>query len=391
MVSPLSSFLGAQERGLGIERQKLANQQAAQLAPMQLQSQQMNLSNAQLQRGVEEAQLLSNTIDAIQKIPDINQRYNTGVKAAQELKQIGINLPIDRMTPEDFTDERLMQHKAALTGFVQDPRAALKNLTSFQRDLDTSVQGLTGAINPATQKPFTPEEARQEILLREKGITARAGTTTGLERRSTDQQLGDQVADQVGREAGSKEYAKLTAQFDLKPKVAAAVTLAVENAKDAVVLQKEQRSNERALSVYDSAMANLTQSLGGTLTGPGAGWIPAMTANAQIAEGAMAAMAPVLKSIFRTAGEGTFTDKDQELLEKMIPNRNDLPEARAAKIAGIDAIVRAKLGTSQQATPAQQNQQNTPPTNQQGWRLMTDAQGNRAYVSPDGSQFEEVR
>lgn len=32
-----------------------------------------------------------------------------------------------------------------------------------------------------------------------------------------------------------------------------------------------------------------------------------------------------------------------------------------------------------------------PSTNAKGWRLMIDAAGNRAYVSPDGSQFEEVR
>lgn len=31
-----------------------------------------------------------------------------------------------------------------------------------------------------------------------------------------------------------------------------------------------------------------------------------------------------------------------------------------------------------------------PATNAQGWRLMTDAKGNRAYVSPDGKQFQEV-
>lgn len=31
------------------------------------------------------------------------------------------------------------------------------------------------------------------------------------------------------------------------------------------------------------------------------------------------------------------------------------------------------------------------PTNARGWRLMVDAKGNRAYVSPDGKQFEEVR
>lgn len=32
-----------------------------------------------------------------------------------------------------------------------------------------------------------------------------------------------------------------------------------------------------------------------------------------------------------------------------------------------------------------------PPTNAQGWRLMKDAQGNQAYVSPDGKQFQEVQ
>lgn len=31
------------------------------------------------------------------------------------------------------------------------------------------------------------------------------------------------------------------------------------------------------------------------------------------------------------------------------------------------------------------------PTNKQGWKLMQDAKGNKAYVSPDGKQFEEVQ
>lgn len=33
----------------------------------------------------------------------------------------------------------------------------------------------------------------------------------------------------------------------------------------------------------------------------------------------------------------------------------------------------------------------TPPRNTRGWQLSVDAQGNRAYVSPDGTQFEEVK
>jgi len=34
---------------------------------------------------------------------------------------------------------------------------------------------------------------------------------------------------------------------------------------------------------------------------------------------------------------------------------------------------------------------NVPATNDKGWKLHTDADGNRAYVSPDGKQFEEVK
>jgi hypothetical protein len=55
-------------------------------------------------------------------------------------------------------------------------------------------------------------------------------------------------------------------------------------------------------------------------------------------------MAPVLKQLFRVAGEGVFTDRDQALLLQMIPTRTTRPEARAAQIENIDKIVKAKLG-----------------------------------------------
>ncbi|MEY2887576.1 MAG: hypothetical protein RI913_995, partial [Pseudomonadota bacterium] len=40
---------------------------------------------------------------------------------------------------------------------------------------------------------------------------------------------------------------------------------------------------------------------------------------------------------------------------------------------------------------AKQPKQSTPQRNSRGWALSVDAQGNRAYVSPDGTQFEEVK
>lgn len=115
---------------------------------------------------------------------------------------------------------------------------------------------------------------------------------------------------------------------------------------DKAALEKSERqiAQEQTFKLYETARDGLLSGLSGAVTGPAVGRIPAVTAGAQIAEGGVAAMAPVLKQLFRVAGEGTFTDKDQELLLQMVPTRKDLPESRVAKVKNIDNIVRAKLG-----------------------------------------------
>jgi hypothetical protein len=108
--------------------------------------------------------------------------------------------------------------------------------------------------------------------------------------------------------------------------------------------------NPVAYETYKAGVAGLESALSNTATGPFSGRIPAMTAAQQTAEGAQATMAPVLKQLFRDAGEGTFTEGDQKLLMDMIPTRVDHPEARKAKLGMIDAIVRAKLGIGDAAS-----------------------------------------
>lgn len=107
---------------------------------------------------------------------------------------------------------------------------------------------------------------------------------------------------------------------------------------------KKQREQSTVFAQYQAAISGLRQGLANATTGPIAGRLPALTADAQIAEGSVAALAPVLKQLFRAAGEGTFTDRDQALLLEMVPTRTDLPAAREAKLQNIDNIVRAKLG-----------------------------------------------
>lgn len=168
--------------------------------------------------------------------------------------------------------------------------------------------------------------------------------------------------------------------------IKSAVKQAEAQATQAVKEAGTQKTNDSAWNVYNAGMEGLVSGLEGTETGPFIGLIPSVTANQQIAEGAIAAMAPILKQMFRAAGEGTFTDKDQELLLDMIPTRRDKPEARASKLNNIDMIVRAKLGQNVEGD----KKGDLPSTNEQGWQLMQDAAGNRAYVGPNG-EVQEVQ
>lgn len=143
----------------------------------------------------------------------------------------------------------------------------------------------------------------------------------------------------------TKEYSPLsTSTQETGAAVERAEALATaEQERESAKAQQEKLATYR---LYEEARRGLIEGLEGTETGPIAGRIPAVTAAQQTAEGGVAAMAPVLKQLFRVAGEGIFTDRDQALLLDMVPKRTDEPEARAAKMANIDAIVRAKLGMS---------------------------------------------
>ena len=98
-----------------------------------------------------------------------------------------------------------------------------------------------------------------------------------------------------------------------------------------------------AYNLYQTARQGLLDGLRGTNTGPIMGRVPAFTSGQQIAQGGVAAMAPVLKQLFRVAGEGVFTDRDQQLLLDMIPTRTANPDAITTQMENIDNIVRAKL------------------------------------------------
>lgn len=138
-----------------------------------------------------------------------------------------------------------------------------------------------------------------------------------------------------------------------------------------------QYEKDAALRLYETGMQGLGEGLAGATTGPLVGLLPAVTTEQQIAEGGVAAMAPILKQLFRSAGEGTFTDKDQDLLMAMIPTRTDTPGARAAKLQNIDRIVRAKL-----SAPSQQGGAPIPVRSASDYEAVPSG---ALYMAPDGS------
>ncbi len=107
---------------------------------------------------------------------------------------------------------------------------------------------------------------------------------------------------------------------------------------------EKTETTEKAVQTYLAGREALMTGLSGANTNPLSALFPAMTEAQQQAQGGVSAMAPVLKQIFRSAGEGIFTDKDQELLLGMIPDRGDFPGVRESKMQAVDAIVSAKLG-----------------------------------------------
>ena len=99
---------------------------------------------------------------------------------------------------------------------------------------------------------------------------------------------------------------------------------------------------------FDFGFSALEQALGGTgQTGKILGNIPGLTTGAQIADNAKALLLPIMKSVFRGAGEGVFTDKDQETLEAMLPTRSMTPEAASQALDSVKMLVSLKLQNPQ--------------------------------------------
>jgi hypothetical protein len=137
---------------------------------------------------------------------------------------------------------------------------------------------------------------------------------------------------------------------------------------------------DQAWNVWQTARKGLVDALSKTNTGPIAGRVLKYTSGGQVAKGGVAAVAPIMKDLFRKAGEGTFTEGDQKLLMDMLPTETTDEDAREAILKNIDNIISAKLGIPPAAGG------DKPPVQV---RSLQEARGlpkGTVFVTPDGKR-----
>lgn len=383
MAEGLNQMIALHGRGLNLDpagqvgrgQQLMAGFQDLQMQPLRKKEAELRLAalEQENQASTDEFKIRDLATDAIKIKPLLESgdltRANTMIaERIQKIMQRGGD-PADTVAFRDALNSKQITPQQAAAELGLEIEAAKQagvlgrgmHTPAGQQQFNSLLDMLRPAMDANGQIDPSKLTAEQRAAANELGLTAKVGTMTGAERIATTPGMTAPVAQSQATikaaEAGAAEGAKLNQQAEKLPSVQGAVTAAKEAAKSGSKETGKAKSNATALRVYETGITNLKTALGDTTTGPMIGWMPAFTSNQQKAEGAVAAMAPILKEIFRSAGEGTFTEGDQRLLMDMIPGRGTLPEAADAQLQAIDQIVRAKLGGgAQPQQPAQQGQ-----------------------------------
>jgi hypothetical protein len=291
---------------------------------------------------------------------------NTQMQGAQQQQKFAAQDQQAQMD-ERTAKQHYLQNQAIET--AQDPKAAVMQFApEIPKQYDQAHgEGSFDLLHPEEIKSlarFAKEKAAAaagintqpspDVVAQQKFALERDQQNFGQQKELQASQFGQQKV-LAGMQQGQQEHmAGVQHQYrldEIQQQGANALMVAAQKANKNTTV--DAAGVQKTWATYQEAKAGLLRGLGGTETGPIAGRIPAVTTAQQVAEGAVSAMAPVLKQIFRVAGEGTFTDKDQELLLRMVPTRTDTPEARQAKTENIDNIIQAKLGLKgqQQSVP----------------------------------------
>ena len=336
----LGNVRQGQQFAINLDQQQALAQRQAQLAPLQFQSAQLDVQSKQ--QGVDQRtdqQKNQSLFNTALRVDSASDAEIIPILEASIARVQGLG---------GDAKESLAALELARSGDFTTVRSGAKNLIEVGvRQGDIKPQGGTQSAEGASFESLIANFSDED---KTKARRVKAGLDPRMVGSAiqtiTEQGIEANIANVEKVITEAKEIGKLTAQHKLKPVVDAAVISAVGQAKAEVAKLGEERSSIKTLAIYNNSMSNLTKALDNTITGPFIGLTPALTANAQIADGAIAMMLPLMKDVFRGAGEGTFTEGDQKILTDMIPTRNDSAEARRSKITFIDELIRSKLTTA---------------------------------------------
>lgn len=217
------------QRRYGQQQERLSQQDELQNKMMQTQ--------AQALADEKERKYAANAFEIMSRLPP-----DARPAAWQQFIATGSQQGIDMAGVPTQYDDSLLQ-KLAFQGGGENRSSIPADIASFN----------------ALSQNLTPEE--QELARRiELGLNPRAGTVSSTERIGVDPSLTDQVAGSQATIAGAKESAKLGAQLETKPEIAAAtksaeieVETAANKPKARAKLESMMRKTDRVIDTIDDA------------------------------------------------------------------------------------------------------------------------------------------
>ena len=325
--------LFAGQQNMDIQKQNQARQvKADEQAMLKFQNDQQKLRAAQGAGALYNALISNNDAAATAIVQEYAQDINTlgdpsftvdsvaqlmqTPEGKEQLKQMSLGMIQMAGGPEQMARFTAAQAKPESQA---DATAQIKNTAEYRR----YTQAIRDAVASGDTQAAKDLIAERDFFVNQVDSESRAraaGLGAGQAKLTTEQWLTPELVERTREQ----EAAKLGEQ-------------------QAIKRQEATQKNNTAFDSYNQAVSSV-RGLSDKAGSGVFGLAPAVFADDRLFEGAIAILRPAIKDVVRGAGEGTFTDADQRVMDQMLPSRFDSPEVRMAKLGMLDNYIRAKLG-----------------------------------------------
>lgn len=420
---PVSAFQRGRRGALQIEaaEQQIAAQPARnQLADLKLEEARVGAQRKKTkfgqEQGIQKAKVINQTLTALKGIP-LEQRESAFASIKTQLEQSGFDL--SAVQPKDLTDVGLdlgISKTEALIG-QPAPSPGVTLSPGQKRFVDGEVVAEVAPI----VKPTVSKEVPQELLagldpeIAEKGAASFRAAGGGKEGLKEFRKIVDQASEQQRRiaspqllkqsfpKASPAESVQLQAAMDASKTTAEGFKAAQKIRTEQVRLKKGKEFQLRAIELLTGILKNPElDDVIGPQEGTGEGFFfgkQILSDNEADAVADIEEAVSILTSGNLDLLSGVLSDTDIQLLkdlssgalkrtrgeERFKGDIQKLINKLSSKfVVTTDDTAADRDAATKQAPPA------LPPSGKQGGELRVDAQGNRAFVFPDGT-FEEVQ